>query len=104
MDIPANGWSRLSKLANGIQALGRHNFLTKSVRPVGPRISDGPKLGEFSIDLCHDRGRNTYWLYHSSLYGFKSPDCDRLKASRLYPILNDYIIHAGVSIRDTIFG
>ena len=102
--IPANGWSRLSKLANGIQALGRYNFLTKSVRPVGPRISDGPKLGEFSIDLCHDRTRDTYWLYHSPLCGFKSPDCDSLKASKLYPILNDYITCAGVSTRGTIFG
>ena len=102
--IPANGWPGLLKLAKGIQDLGRHNFLTKSVRPDGPRISDGPKLGEFSIDLCHGRTRNTYWLYHSTLYGFKSPDCDRLKASRLYPILNDCITHAGVSTRGTIFG
>lgn len=101
--IPANGWSRLSKMANGIQDLGRHNFLTKSVRPPDPDIPDGPMRGEFSVDLCYDSARNAYWLYHS-LYEFKSPDCDRLMASRLYPILNDYITHTDVSTRGTIFG
>ena len=101
--IPANGWSRLLNLAKGIQALGRHNFLTKSVRPPNPDIQDGPMRGVFIVDLRHDSVSDTYWLYHS-LSKFKSPDCDHLKASKLYPILNDYIIHAGVSTRGTIFG
>ena len=102
--IPADSWPRLLKLAKNIQYIGCHNFLTKNVLPDGRRIPYGPKLGEFTISLCCDNTRNAHWLYHSPIYGFKSPDCNRLKASRLYCILSDYIIHADVSTRGTIFG
>lgn len=103
VDVHAPGWTEFSRLARGIRDIGRHNFLTKNVKQPGTDASHGLTLGELNVQLMDYDTSGKAWLHHS-FFGFKSPDCDHLKASRLYPILNDYITHAGVSTRGTIFG
>ena len=101
-DVRADGWPEFSRLVHGIQDLGRHNFLTKNVRRHGAD-SYGAKLGEFGVYLVDYNSPRKARLRHS-LFGFKSPECDSLKDSRLYPVLNDYIARIVQPGTGTIFG
>lgn len=101
--VQAVGWPEFSKLVHEIQNLGHYNFLTKNTRKHGVDYYD-TKFGEFGVYLVDYNSLGKVRL-HYSLFGFKSPECDSLKDSRLYPALNDYIICIVQSrLSSTIFG
>lgn len=102
VDVQVAGWPEFSRLVHNIQDLGRHNFLTKNVRKHGID-SYGTKLGEINVSLADYNLPGKVRLRHS-LYGFKSPECDSLKDSRLYSALNNYITRAVQPRPGTIFG
>ncbi|MDE0265557.1 MAG: hypothetical protein OXK17_00805 [Thaumarchaeota archaeon] len=102
-DVPAADWPEFLRLARAIRDLGLRNFLTKNVRKRGAVSPYGAKLGEFNVTLTDRDPPGRVRLRHS-LSGFKSPECNGLRGSRLYPALNYYIARVVRPGPGTIFG